>query len=163
MRIRCVKSVFQTPSSNSCMKSTTSIRARSKSAPSRSINAFYSKHISLISLHLRQVSHRLTDVGTIEVDFSSRWTFTPLMGIPSSKIARWASLTERATSWYLCALLTCSIASVIKPRWSSFDLWIRHRGHGQMPLSRIVARITLGRGEHTCYAQAQAKCTYFSG
>ncbi len=77
-RIRCLKSAFQTPSSNSCNKSTTSIFEGSNFSPNRLINALY-RNIS------RQLANELDEyctlVGTLEVSLSRSSTSTPLMGL----------------------------------------------------------------------------------
>jgi len=49
-RMRCVKTVFQTPSSNSCKRSTTSILDGLKAGPSRSTKAFFDTGIKLLGL-----------------------------------------------------------------------------------------------------------------
>jgi len=47
-RMRCVKKVFQTPSSNSCKRSTTSILDGLKAGPSRSTKAFFDMYIKTL-------------------------------------------------------------------------------------------------------------------
>ena len=56
-RIRCVKRVFQTPSSNSCKRSTTSILDGLKAGPSRSTKAFFDMCIKLLRLEKKMDTH----------------------------------------------------------------------------------------------------------
>lgn len=80
-RMRCLNSVFQTPSSNSWRKSTTSNFESSKFAiPRRSIKAFYRNGINSNSIDRNRFL--ITSVGTDEDSFNKFSTWTPLIGCP---------------------------------------------------------------------------------
>jgi hypothetical protein len=158
-RIRCVKRVFQTPSSNSCKRSTTSILDGLKAGPSRSTKAFYDMCIKLLGMEKKM---DLTFVGTPENSLRSPSTATPAIGFAHSYINLRAASTLLAI--YLRNPLTRIAVSRTRPRLSSLDFVTRHRGHGAKPLSRIVANKALSSlwGQFIILNQCR-KATHFSG
>jgi len=83
----------------------------------------------------------LTTVGTDDVGFRRRLTAAPIILAAFLYISTRARRTRSARYWRLFSRV---LWSRLSPIWSSFSFSTRHRGHGQVPLSRMVARRTLG-------------------
>jgi len=138
-RTRCMKTDFQTPNSNSWRRSTASIlKGLSPKARSFSANEFYQWDEKLE--RSRDIDIR-TNVGTQELAKRRRSTAALATLRPSS-------YTKLRAVWIISPtydrpLDNLFFMSCTCPSLCMSAFWMRHRGHGQSPLFRTVARRTL--------------------
>ena len=140
MRIICVNMAFQTPNSNLCKRSGTSIEWKSNPKDNkRSENAFCTRNLSSCwnGLHIRL---SLTHVGTKDVIARYCWSALLTKLIPRSKIHFPASSIIPRQVRLSTRFFAHVIVSLIIPRRNMSGFSTRQRGHGQRPRCLIQAR-----------------------
>jgi hypothetical protein len=102
---------------------------------------------------------RLTTVGTDEEGFRRRLTAAPVI-LAALLYTRFRAFCTKSPKYW--RLFSRTLRSRFSPISLSFSFVTRHRGQGQAPLSRIVARRTLEPCLSTLQVQYWLR-TYFSG
>ena len=140
---KCMKIDFQTPSSNSCSKSTTSMRKKSKPAwPSLSKNVFWTTIIRHFWFDLETLKH--TTVGTRDSSLRRASTWGVSMTYCSSYI-NWCTVnifSHLSAVLHQARMVRCNISVLVTTSWN-LTFRITHWGHGHLPRLRILAMRTL--------------------
>ena len=153
--IMCVNKVLHTPSSNSCIKSTTSICDTLTPLPRRSQNVFWWgcgelwREVSSVPDNSYKRWHQRHWLESFFNSCSHDWNcFVVDEGTSSCARSRMYVLSIFWGPELLC-----------HPIRSSFTLGVRHLGQGHKPLSRIVANKTLMNGFSMNKGTMVGKCT----
>ena len=154
---------FQTPSSTSCKRSTTTMSNMLKpKLPRHSENTFWLIDISM-DITLKWKPRCYTKVGTRESSRDNCSTATPLTVLFFLYIRSCAALTRlHCLMSSICDKVLLCVISLDLPMLFTWSNRIRHQGHGQRPRFRILTMRILQKMKFTWNTHRWQIWTYFS-